>query len=379
MSKRVDPDLLTDLKRFGDVPIEACFNCGNCTAVCPLSTDETPFPRNNIRRIQVGLKEDILHSPDPWLCYYCGDCSATCPREAEPAEAQMTLRRWLTAQYDWTGLGRLFYTSPAWEVISVLLTALLVILAFVVFHGPMVTGQVELNTFAPVGMIHLLDWIMAGLLSFFLLTNAARMYYFIIVKGTGIRIPLTLYVTEAWLLAYNFVTQERFSKCDNKRTWINHLILVSGYVTMLVLILFLLPWFQTDNLYPVWHPQRWVGYYATAALIYGAVAALWGRVKKINQIHRFSHLSDWLFPVLLLIGAITGILVHLFRYMGLPLATYTIYVFHLSMMVPMLVLEVPFGKWAHLTYRPLAIYFQRVKELAVEQQARKERLSSSGA
>jgi heterodisulfide reductase subunit C/quinone-modifying oxidoreductase subunit QmoC len=32
----------------------------------------------------------------------------------------------------------------------------------------------------------------------------------------------------------------------------------------------------------------------------------------------------------------------------------------------MLVLEVPFGKWAHLYYRPLAIYFQAVKERAKE-------------
>ncbi len=368
MSKRVDPGLLAELHRFGDVSIEACFNCGNCTAVCPLSTDETPFPRNNIRRIQVGLKEDILQSPDPWLCYYCGDCSSTCPREAEPAEAQMALRRWLTAEYDWTGLARLFYTSHIWEVVAILITAALVILGFVFFHGPIVTEQVELNTFAPVAMIHLLDWIMAGLLSFFLLTNAARMYHFILRKGTGLRIPLTLYVTEAWLLVYNFFTQERFSKCDNKRTWINHLILVSGYVTMLVLVLMLLPWFQTDNIYPIWHPQRWIGYYATIALLYGAGAALWGRVRKTRQIHRFSHLSDWLFPILLLIGAVTGILVHLFRYLGLPLATYYIYVFHLSMMVPMLVLEVPFGKWAHLAYRPLAIYFQSVKQKALQRQ-----------
>jgi hypothetical protein len=33
------------------------------------------------------------------------------------------------------------------------------------------------------------------------------------------------------------------------------------------------------------------------------------------------------------------------------------YVVHLMGAVPMLVLEVPFGKWAHLAYRPLAMYF----------------------
>jgi len=84
MSYRADPSLLLELKKYGDVNIEACFNCGNCTAICPLSTDETPFPRNNIRRLQLGLREQMLVSVDPWLCYYCGDCTETCPRQAEP-------------------------------------------------------------------------------------------------------------------------------------------------------------------------------------------------------------------------------------------------------------------------------------------------------
>ena len=34
MSTRVDPDLLTELKKYGDINVEACFNCGNCTAIC---------------------------------------------------------------------------------------------------------------------------------------------------------------------------------------------------------------------------------------------------------------------------------------------------------------------------------------------------------
>jgi hypothetical protein len=135
---------------------------------------------------------------------------------------------------------------------------------------------------------------------------------------------------------------------------------------MFAIIVLFLPWFQTDNIYPFYHPQRWLGYYATIVLLYGASQALWGRMKKISQIHRFSHLSDWIFPVLLILTTVTGILVHIFRYVGLPLATYYTYVVHLAILTPMLVLEVPFGKWAHLAYRPFAIYFQAVKEKAAQ-------------
>jgi hypothetical protein len=135
---------------------------------------------------------------------------------------------------------------------------------------------------------------------------------------------------------------------------------------MLVMIVFFLPWFQTDKIYPIYNPQRWLGYYATIVLILGAGRALWGRLKKDVQMHRFSHASDWIFPVLLLVVTLTGILQHTFRYLGLPLLTYYTYAVHLAFAVPMLVLEVPFGKWAHLYYRPLAIYFQVVKEKAIQ-------------
>ncbi|MCA9952741.1 MAG: 4Fe-4S dicluster domain-containing protein [Anaerolineales bacterium] len=367
MNNRVNPELLIDLKRYGEegaVNIEACFNCGTCTAMCPLTSDDHPFPRNTLRLVQMGLQDRLLQNIDPWLCYYCGDCTETCPRGAEPAEAQMTLRRWLTAQYDWTGLARKFYTSKVWEIGSILLVAGLVVLGFVLFHGPVVTDQVELNTFAPVEVIHVLDWTMAGFLLFFLMTNVIRMYIFTMRRGSQTRIPRSLYLRELWNLPYQFATQKRWSACEDRPSWLSHAFLVSGYVLMLIIIVFFLRWFQTDNIYPIWHPQRWLGYYATVVLLYGAGRAIWGRLKKARQMHRFSHLSDWIFPILLFGVTLTGIFVHSFRYLGLPLATYITYVIHMALLVPMLVLEVPFGKWSHLAYRPVAIYFQVVKQKA---------------
>jgi ferredoxin len=374
MSAQVKPGFLKELKSYGAISVEQCFNCGNCTAICPLSADGHAFPRNCVRLIQVGLKERLQASLDPWLCYYCGECSVTCPRGAEPGETMMALRRWLTAVYDWTGLARLFYTSAAWEIGSIVGVGAFVALLFALFHGPVVTDRVELNTFAPVSIVHLLDWIMGGGLLFFLLSNLWRMHRFVMGATPKVHVPPSLYLSEAWRLVHQFFTQERFSKCEGKERWINHLLLVSGYVLMLVMILLFLPWFQTDNLYPLYHPQRWLGYYATLAIVYGASMALWGRIRRSHPMHRFSHLSDWIFPVLLILGAVTGILVHAFRYWGMPLSTYYTYVLHLALMVPMLVLEVPFGKWAHLIYRPVAIYFQSIKEKAAAHEMKRTAL-----
>jgi heterodisulfide reductase subunit C/quinone-modifying oxidoreductase subunit QmoC len=137
---------------------------------------------------------------------------------------------------------------------------------------------------------------------------------------------------------------------------------------MLILVLGFLWWFQTDKIYPPYHPQRWLGYYATIALIYGSVEILVSRRKKQEQLHRFSHPSDWLFPIFILTGAVTGILVHIFRYAGWAWPTYIIYVIHVMAMIAMLDTEVGIGKWAHLFYRPLAMYLEAVKARARQEQ-----------
>jgi ferredoxin len=373
MSARVHPELLTELKEYGDIKIEACFNCGNCTAICPLTSDEHPFPRNVIRLLSVGLRDRLLENSDPWLCYYCGECTQTCPREAEPAEAMMTLRRWLTAQYDRSGHGAKLYTSEKAVFLTILRMALITLVLFVVYHAAtgfenIATEQVALNEFAPVYLVWalvLLHFIMLG----FKLASSVKQMFQLTMKAVldKMKIPLSVYISEFKTFVVHFVTQKRWRDCsDSNRRWFNHLILISGYVIMLVLVVGLLGWFQTDAIYPIYHPQRWLGYYATLALLYGSTEALLGRLRKKDEMHRYSHPTDWLFPIFIFVGSITGILVHIFRYAGWPFATYTVYVIHLMAMVAMLDTEVGIGKWSHLIYRPLAMYLAAVKERAKE-------------
>lgn len=375
MSARVEPDLLLNLKEYGAVGAEICFNCGTCTATCPLTDDEHPFPRNMIRLAQLGMRDRLLASTDPWLCYYCGDCSASCPREAEPAETMMALRRWLTAQYDHTGHGARMYTSPralGWTVVRIMLITLA---AFVLFHAVtgferIVTDRVALNAFAPALLVWALVLIHGGYLYFRMLSGVRRMADHVLADvRQRVAIPLSIYLTELKTFVEQFITQRRWRACNSSQShtrWLKHAVLVYGYVTMLILIVGLLWWFQTDNLYPWYHPQRWLGYLATAALIFGAVDALYGRVRPTEQLHRFSQPTDWLFPIFILTGAITGILVHIFRYAGWPWPTYATYVFHVMVMIAMLDTEVGVGKWSHLFYRPLALYLERVKQRAGE-------------
>ncbi len=371
MSSRVDPTLLTELREYGAVNVEACFNCGTCTAICPLTTDEHPFPRNMIRLVQMGLRDRLLRSTDAWLCYYCGDCSKTCPRSAEPGETMMAVRRWLTGQYDRTGHGAKLYTSEraAWKVIVTY--ALLPLALLLVYHlsgiGQIVTDQVALNTFAPVMLIWAVVLIDFALLGRRLFRNVYRMIG-LVMGDLQSKIPIGIYLQELKTFAVHATTQRRRRDCsEDQSRWLKHLLLVSGYVTMLVLVVGLLWWFQTDEIYPLWHPQRWLGYYATAVLLIFSGEAIYDRFRKRDQLHRFSHPTDWLFPAFLFVGALTGILVHIFRYAGWPWPTYILYTVHLMAMFAMLDSEVGIGKWTHLAYRPLAVYLDAVKQRAAEQ------------
>ncbi len=380
MSIRVNTKVKDDIRKFGLGNWNECFHCGNCTAVCPLSENHFLFPRKSIRSIQMGLKEKIARNVDPWLCYYCGDCSETCPRDANPGELMMSLRRYLTSIYDWTGISRLFYTKKIWELIFVLFFAVAVVVAFILFDTPMdktltAEGGVKLNQFAPVKWVELGDWIMAAIVAFLLISNIFNMAYKILWSDKSIKVPFYAYFTEFYNLIVHFVTQMRFSKCEkNKRYWISHLLIMTGYTIMFILIVVFLPWFQTEVIHPAYHPQRLLGYYATFGLLFGLSVAIVGRLRKKEEKFKFSHPSDWLFLVLLFLTTLTGILIHFFRIYGLPMATYYTYVIHLAILVPMILVEVPFSKWSHLAYRPFAIYFANLRKVAVR---REEKLSKN--
>ncbi|NMC19595.1 MAG: 4Fe-4S ferredoxin [Thermogutta sp.] len=367
MSQKVDPRFHEELAAFGCHDFTQCMNCGNCTAVCALSENKTAFPRKVIRYVQLGLKDKLLKSPEPWLCYYCGECSQTCPRQANPGEAMMSVRRWLTTQYDWTGLARKFYLSPLWEFTALAVVAAFVVALFLLFHGPIVTDRVELNTFAPVFWVELGDWVLAVGLGSLLLINAIRMVALILSIERARKIPLTLWLSELRTLVIHFLTQKRWRDCPSPTRWWKHFLLVSGYLTMMLLVIVLLRWFQTDG--SDWRMMDLLGYYATGTLLFFTGEAILGRLRRRDEIHKYSHVSDWTFLVLLFATSLTGIVVHVFRLAGLAMPTYVMYIVHLAVAVPMLVVEVPFGKWSHLAYRPLALYLLAIQSRLEEAEA----------
>lgn len=361
MPVRVNPKLIGTLERYGAQDVSKCYHCGNCSAVCPFSKAPYVFPRRSMRFLQMGLEKRLEGSLEPWLCYYCGQCSQDCPRDAEPGETMMSLRRWLTSRYDFTGISGLFYRSGRFEVAAVLIVALLTAVGFLAFG--FAKGSIRdydgANAFLPSSSIHVFDWALAGVLVVLLLINAGRMWWYTVGRDRTVRIPLASYLKCAYLLPLHFLTQKRYANCERKQAWAIHLGLVLSYLTMLVLIMFFLGAMQSGPATD--YRVHAFGYVAAAGLLVTTFWALRGRLTKRELQHRHSHGTDWLFLVMLAVVTATGILQHVVHRAGFDMAANLIYVVHLMAVVPMLGLEVPFSKWAHLAYRPLAMYFAELR------------------
>jgi nitrate reductase gamma subunit len=106
-------------------------------------------------------------------------------------------------------------------------------------------------------------------------------------------------------------------------------------------------------------------------LITGTIYFLIRRIKKDKEKSKYSHSTDWTFIILLLLTTLTGIAIYFSRINNAPLLGFYMYLIHLMVAIPMLVIEVPFSKWAHLSYRPVAIYFYKIKEKALQIQQQK--------
>ncbi len=89
----VDLEGIEIIKEFGAEKISMCFNCGTCTAICPVSTSDHLFPRKFIRYSQLGAIDRIEDSIEAWLCLQCRLCTEFCPRDAKPSDVMLALKR----------------------------------------------------------------------------------------------------------------------------------------------------------------------------------------------------------------------------------------------------------------------------------------------
>jgi len=62
------------------IDITRCYQCGKCTAGCPMAQSMDYSPRQIVRLLQLGLADDALRSRTIWMCASCETCATRCPR-----------------------------------------------------------------------------------------------------------------------------------------------------------------------------------------------------------------------------------------------------------------------------------------------------------
>jgi ferredoxin len=378
MSTRVNPGLLPEIEKYGAVNIDACFNCGNCTAVCPLSSEGDSFPRRMIRYAQVGMQDQLLSSKELWMCYYCGECSRTCPRQADPGEFMAASRRYAIAKYDRLGLAKAMYTSPLLSTLLMIILALVLAGFMYAAHGPMPTNSLRLFEFIPAWAIH--DLGLAVILIVFLsgLFGAFNMAVHVGKAGgfpKGYRLNWLAALWEA--IGVEVLGQRAYRQdCETSsaqqawysQKWFVHASTMWGFLGLLAATAldYALDIFgikPTGTWVPIWYPVRLLGTIAGLFLVYGVSMLILKRLRKAEDTFKHSSMSDWAFLVLLWLSGVSGFVLEISLYLSqAPTWGYWVLLFHVAVAMELILLA-PFSKFAHAFYRTVALYVHALKPL----------------
>jgi ferredoxin len=375
MSIPVNPHLLDEIKKYGAFDISACFNCGNCTAVCPLSENGASFPRKMIRFGQIGVKSEILKAKEPWLCYYCAECSETCPRQAEPGEYMASLRRYQIATLDVTGLGKLMY-KHAWFafLFSIVTASLLATLLVKIPNGKSPThwlfgDLVQYSTIHDIGIGLAVLLTALITISFFNLTRRSEIlknFHWKKILAAKIEVLLEIGL------------MKRHGKCHEeaprKMPWYTdprfvHLGIMWGFLMLAgatgldFLLLYLLPlaldpipgFLTAMGLPELFYPARFLGTIGGIIMLWGVSTALYKRFTKTERASAKTRFADAWLLIYLWILAVTGFWLEIVVTLtSKSLVNDWVLLIHAAMAMQ-LILFMGMTKLGHAIYRPFML------------------------
>jgi quinone-modifying oxidoreductase subunit QmoC len=391
MNVQPDIEFIKDMKEAGGDTLKKCFQCATCSVVCPLSTDENPFPRQQMIYSQWGMKDKVMGDPNVFLCHQCGDCSTYCPRGAKPGEVLGALRAYSYKHFGWPAPLAKLASSGKNLPLLVGIPALVVFIMWLI-SGSHVPSPAD---FSHLGYSHFfghwdfkwmtknvlfIDLFMipaAGLAAFATFQGVTAMWRKM-AENTGVgealyRPSINQFVKEfLWPSVVEIVQHDRFKKCEtNKDRVRGHqplmwafigLFFVTGYSLFSQDVLgLLIP--SLHGPMSLWNPVKIIANVSAVAMVVG-ICILWGNRNRMEEDGQAgSTFYDW-FLIWMITGvAVTGIGSELMRLVGIPNLGYLVYYLHL-VSVMMLFLYMPYTKFAHLVYRTCAMAFERYRDSA---------------
>lgn len=371
MAVEADPKFVREVIKLGGKTLKKCMQCATCSVVCPLSPENSPFPRKEMIWAQWGLKEKLLKDPDVWLCHNCNDCSKFCPRDAKPGEVLAALRARMIAEYSWPSFMAKIVNNPVYFPLFVLIPIIL-IGALVSAFGLSVpsSGEVIYSKFIPMELVEVGGFIFGGLAVLIALIGLWR-FWNALTEGGGKTITIEpkegaevevqggmCFLDAVVYAIWDIIKHSWFKICEvNRNRYYAHLLMFYGFIALGItagLDVVAKYVFGMPHL-PIWHPAKILGNLGAIALFLGCSFAIYNRLT--NPDVKGGSYFDWFFLLTLYAVAITGIITELARLAG-SVAAYYLYVVHL-IAVFMLIVYAPYSKFAHLIYRGVAMAYAK--------------------
>ncbi len=82
----------SEIEEVSEQRMADCYQCGKCSAGCPMVDYMDLAPNAVMRNVQLGLRERVLGCQTIWLCASCETCTTRCPKEVDIARVMDTLR-----------------------------------------------------------------------------------------------------------------------------------------------------------------------------------------------------------------------------------------------------------------------------------------------
>ncbi|MBD3234681.1 MAG: heterodisulfide reductase [candidate division Zixibacteria bacterium] len=90
--RTINDEMRRKIKEISGQDISKCFQCGTCSASCPMEEHLQAPPRRIMTLIQFGQSEalDLLNTP--WVCASCHNCMVRCPRGIDITRVMEAIR-----------------------------------------------------------------------------------------------------------------------------------------------------------------------------------------------------------------------------------------------------------------------------------------------
>ena len=336
--------------------LQACLQCGACTATCDLAGEEGLFPRRQVTFVRLGLADHLAADQDIWHCYGCKECSTKCPSGAKPASIMSALRHFATERYACPRVLARAVNSRRWfwlvyAATAVFLAGLVAATgAFSPGPGPLrYAGMLPNSALIPVFCALTVLPLAA------IAMGAARAWQAWYGSSLWAAKPRALGRSARSALG-EILAHRKFSTCNERRLrpWAHRsvlfaflgLMLVSGVMAILL---------ADGKAYPLsmGNPLKVLSNVFAALLIGGTGYFLLLRAVDATRGQR-SDFFDWVFLLNVLLAGLSGVATEALRVADVRAAAYPVYFAHL-VVVLVLILTLPYTKLAHAAYRVLAL------------------------